>query len=342
MTEIAFPVLGTAFVVLVVLPLFAAVAKVGLTLLERDEAGGPLHGLNARYLLLIGASVLPIAWLVSAGLHQVEAGSSVISCLFDHDSATPCFEPGSFALLLAIGVLVVCLRALRGSRQLRPSRSDAARLLRARLDRLIAVRPALVGLRGLVVVSEEPSFAIGTRGLFRPRVFVGLAFASELTDDMLGSALGHENEHVQSLDPLRYLLLELALGVNPVGRFLLSPHVARWRAAREAHCDREAVVHGAAPIPLADAIVRAARPVAVAWSSIPLGTDDTAMLKLRIRMLLAFAEKSPDRCCSEGRSAIPVTVVLLSVALVLPHQTGTQALDALHSGSEHALTYVLR
>ena len=43
----------------------ALLAKVGLVMLERDEVGGPLHGLNLRYVFLTGSSALPIAWLLS-------------------------------------------------------------------------------------------------------------------------------------------------------------------------------------------------------------------------------------------------------------------------------------
>ena len=48
MTEVAFPLLGAAFVVLIVLPVLALLAKAGLVLLERDEVGGPLHGSRHR------------------------------------------------------------------------------------------------------------------------------------------------------------------------------------------------------------------------------------------------------------------------------------------------------
>jgi hypothetical protein len=116
---------------------------------------------------------------------------------------------------------------------------------------------------------------------------------------------------------------------------LLEPHAARWQAAREAHCDREAVIHGAAPLPLADAIVKAARPSA--GLRVALGTDDHAILEFRIAMLLAFAERMPAHCCQRGPSALPVALLLLLVALVLPHQTGAAALDVLHAGVEHTI-----
>ena len=260
--------------------------------------------------------------------------------MLDHDTAELCFEPGFFALVLAAAVLASSLGVIRKHRGVRSSSSDAAGALRQRVTRIVASDPGLACLQQRVVVTDDKSFALGTHGWLKPRVFIGSAFASRLSDEMLASALGHEAEHVRALDPLRYLILQLALAVNPFGRFLLEPHAARWQAAREAHCDREAVIHGAAPLPLADAIVRAARPGA--REAVALGARDTAVLKFRIGMLLAFAERPPARCCHQGPSAFPVAFILLLIALLLPHQTGTAALDVLHAGAEHALTYFWR
>ena len=167
---------------------------------------------------------------------------------------------------------------------------------------------------------------------------MGTQFAAALSDEALASALGHENEHVRALDPLRYFVLKLALAVNPFGKFLLAPHAARWKVAREAHCDREAVIHGATPLSLAEAIVRAARP---GQESVALGTGDMNVVKFRVRLLLAFAERSPMRCCNEGRSAIHIALALVFLALLLPHRAGTEPLDVLHSSAEQALTYLL-
>jgi Zn-dependent protease with chaperone function len=340
MIEAAFPLLGAAFVVLVVLPAFALLAKAGLLMLERDEAGGPLHGLKLRYVLLTGSSVLPLAWLLSAGLHQAETGKSVLACLLDHDTAERCFEPGFFALVLAVAVLAASLRVIRKHRAARSSSSSASSALAIRVECIVASDAALACLRRRVVVTEDEGFALGTHGWIQPRVFIGTTFAARLSDAMLASALAHEAEHVRALDPLRYLVLQIALAVNPFGRFLLSPHVAHWQAAREAHCDREAVIHGAAPLPLAEAIIRAARPSD--REAVALGARDTAILKFRIGMLLAFAERTPTRCCHQGPSTLAVAFVLLLITLFMPHQTGTAALDMLHTGAEHALTYFWR
>lgn len=340
MNEATFPLLGATFIVLIVLPVFALLAKLGLMLLERDEAGGPLHGLNLRYLLLTGSSALPVAWLLSAGLHQAESGSSVMACLLDHETAELCFEAAFFVLVLAAAVLASSYGAMRQHRSARPSSSEAANATLARVSGVVASDPALACLRGRIEVTEDRDFALGVQGLLRPRVVVGTAFADGLSDTMLASALAHEAEHVRARDPLRYLTLELALAVNPFGRFLLAPHVGRWSAAREAHCDREAVIHGAAPLLLAEAIVRAARPFPRA--AVALAGNDTRFLKFRIEMLFAFAERPPARCCQQGPSAFPMAFGLLLIALYLPHQTGTAALDLLHTGAEQALALLLR
>jgi hypothetical protein len=340
MTEAAFPLLGAAFVVLVVLPVLALVAKLGLLLLERGEAGGPLHNLNLRYLLLTGPSVLPLAWFFSAGLHQAEEGQSSLACLLDHGSAALCFEPAFFAVTLVLVMLGTSLPALRGLRHARPPGSMTTIALRTRIDEVIDAHSALSALLGRIEVTEKEGFTVGTYGLLRPRVYIGARFAAGLSDSMLASALGHEGEHVRLMDPLRYLVLRLSLAVNPVGGFLLERHASHWQAARESHCDREAVIQGALPLALADAIIRAARPGA--HEVVALGARDTTILKFRIGMLLAFAERKPTRCCHRQPSAFPMTFMLLALALLLPHQTGTDALDALHAGAEHTIAYFWR
>jgi hypothetical protein len=338
MSEAVFPVLGAAFVVLVLLPLSGLVAKLGLTLLERARFAGPLQALNVRYLLLTGSSLLPLAWLLSAGLHQLESGRSALACLLDHAGAAHCLEPAAFALALLLLFNAAALPLVQRTRAARPL-PVADRGTRARVERVIAARPMLQALGGRVVVTSAPGFTLGTLGWTRPAVYIGADFAAKLSDDMLASALGHELEHVRLLDPLRYFLLQLALAANPCGRFLLEPHAARWSAAHEARCDREAVLHGALPLPLADAIVRAARPSARELAA--LGAHDTSMLRFRIDLLLAFAERAPDACRHRGRSPFPLAFALLAGALVLPHQAGTAALDTLHTSTERALTHIL-
>jgi len=336
MSEATFPLLGTAIVFLVVLP--ACALSVKICLLAAERTPGPLHNLTLRYLLLTGSSVLPLAWLVSAGLHQAESGKSAIACLLDHGAAGSCLESGYFALALGLATLASCLRAQHRSGLVRASGPENEQSLRQRIDRVILGFPALAVLKGRVLVTSDQSFAIGTLGLLRPRVVIGAHFADLISDEMLASAFAHEVAHVRALDPLRYWVLQLALAINPAGRFLLDAHADRWFAAREAHCDREAVIHGASPLSLANAIVSAARPRA--QLAVALGPSDLSSLRFRVELLLAFAERAPTRRSTRGPSAFAVALALLLITLILPHQTSTKPLDALHAGAEHTVSYL--
>lgn len=333
MNEGIFPVLGTAFVVLVVLPAFALLARIALDALEHQRAAGPLHGLNLRYVLLLGSSVFPVAWFLSAGLHQAESGSSALHCLFDEGPAALCFESIYFALALAAFAMA---RAFKHVRQARSVPALAANpQATTRLARVVHQNANLAALKNRIFVTENARIAIGTFGLLHPVIVVSTRFLASATDDMLVGALAHEREHLRSFDPLRYVLLDVAMAINPVGRLILKNHVARWFAAREAHCDREAVVHGAEPLPLADAILCAARPI----EAVALGAKDTKALRFRVQMLLAFSERKPMHCCHQGRASIPIAALLLFAVLFLPHQAGTTALDVIHRGAEGALSY---
>lgn len=335
MTEIVFPFLGTAFIVLVVLPACAVLARIGLSASSRFEARGPLHGLGLRYLILTGSSMLPLAWLFSAALHQAESGRGLLVCLFDHEAAALCFEPTLFIATLALACLVPTLREARAARRASVVRSPRTAELQVRIARIVADRKELRLLTDRVDVTEDAVDALRTVGLLGRRVVVDASYAEACTDDELADALGHEAEHVRGFDPLRYLLLSLALAVNPFGRGLLERQALGWLAAREAHCDREAVIRGAEPLGLAEALVRAARP-----SSRPvvaLGSGSAALLKLRVDMLLAFDENRPTRCCHRERSSATTVLALVLLMVALPHRTSTTALDLLHVGTEHVL-----
>src|SRR5688572_5693216 len=153
MSEVVFPLLGTAIVLLVVLPVFSLLAKLALVLVERDGVGGPLHGLTTRYLLLAGSSGLPLAWFFSAGLHQAESGKSALACLFDHGAAAPCFESGFFAFVLGAAVLTRSLGVMRGLDVVSASSEPETQPLVERLKQIVDDHPMLHSLRGRVVVT---------------------------------------------------------------------------------------------------------------------------------------------------------------------------------------------
>lgn len=338
LSEIVFPLLGTAFVVLCVLPVFAACARLLAWFVEHDPYASPFERLNLRYLLLLGSSSLPLAWFASAAAHQAESGESVLGCLFEHEAAAQCFEPGLFALTLTGFLIWRSWRVVR--RGLAPraaSGLDADEVLE-RCARLSARDPQLAVLRGRVRVTSLPGFALGTCGWLHPKVHIGLGFAQQLSDELLRSALGHEAEHVRLRDPLRYTLLRFALAANPIGAWLLQPVADRWFIAREAQCDRQAVLNGAAPLALAEAIVCAARPGAAA---VALGAHDATVLRLRIGLLIAFSEKRPAPRRRERLGTFPPALALLGAALALPHHASTLPLDVLHTSTEQTLSYIL-
>jgi hypothetical protein len=64
-------------------------------------------------------------------------------------------------------------------------------------------------------------------------------------------------------------------------------------------------------------------------------------LRLRVALLMAFSEAPPKRCCRHEPSGFPLAVVLLLLALLLPHRAGTGALDVLHTGAEQTLGVLL-
>lgn len=336
MNEAAFPLLGTLFVFLVMLPMSALVARLCLDLMDlAPRTAGVLHALNVRYLFLVGSSLLPLGWLLMSLLKN-GASDALLVCLFDHE-AEVCSEPGVFAGILGLGVLVSSLAGLPRSQNYRAEESPAATQLMRRFNHLIDGTPALWPLKGKLVVTDERGFALGVRGLLQHQVFVGRVYAERLSNAALASAFAHEQEHVQAHDTLRYWLLRVALVVNPVGRHLLTSQCKRWLAAREAQCDREAVLQGADPLELAEAIIVASRPIKSA--PVALGASDMGILKFRVEMLLAFAEHAPLRSGRRGLSVL-IGGLMLVAFLLVPHELGISALDWFHVAAERAVANV--
>lgn len=329
MRELAFPILGSAIVLVLVLPASALLAKGLLRLSER--AFGPLHGIGVRFAIIVGSSFLPLAWLLSAGIHQAETGRGVVACLI-HPAEGACAEPALFAaLLLSVVALLIGWRA-SGAR----ARTGAPLDVPPRIARALE-EPALSSLRGRVIVRDDADAPISTRGILRPRVILRRDLADKLDDGALIAALAHEASHLHAGDSVRYLLVDLALALNPLGRVFLRPELARWIHAREIHCDREAVLRGASPEALAHALVVAARPASVAPE---LGAGNVHALRQRVALLLAYSERAPIACCE--RSVSFPALVVLAIVILLPHAAGTHALDALHAGSELVLLYLPR
>jgi Zn-dependent protease with chaperone function len=339
-SDIALPLLGSLFVFGVVMPTCALVSRTILWLLRRQGAHIALHGNGAlRYALLIAPTAIPLGWLISACLHQAEAGTGPDVCASPDPPGVLCPDVSHFAVaLVLLATLAALPKLVREYRVPRGSTSLPAMAARARLSALAQGYPELVPLLHRLVVTDGSDEPIATRGVYAPRVVVDTSFVSALDDPALLGALRHEAEHVRDRDPLRYFVAWWALAANPIGRWGLRSELARWIVARETHCDREAVLAGASAPALAHALVAAARFPHPAATDSSLAASDIGVLRLRVELLMAYAEHLPSHCCRAPALRSAVCVLLLAV--VLPHGFGANALDVLHRSADVAASYV--
>ena len=341
MNEAAFPLVGPLLVFLLVLPISAMVTRVLLVVFDWfDSTSGLLSGQAIRYAVLVASSAAPLLWFISASLHQAEHGLAAEVCAAAHAPGALCAEAAYFSLgLCVLAAAFGVPRLVRGQFAVRTSHTPAARFVRTRIEQILNHRSGLLApLRRRIVVVDDSRAPIETVGIVFPRVVVRTAFAELLDDEALVAALHHEFEHCCRQDPLRYFVASWALAVNPIGGWLLRPEHARWILAREAQCDRQAVLAGAFPLALAQALLLAARPKHQP-SLAGLGSGQVEAVKLRIGLLLAYADQAPRPCNpSRGRWLL---VLVLAVVLAHPHGAGTEPLDRLHQVSESAVSFLM-
>ena len=192
---------------------------------------------------------------------------------------------------------------------------------------------ASLSLRGArLVVVRGSSVAIHTRGLLRPTIVVDACFARTADDEVLVAAVLHEVAHVRGRDALRGFVARACMAVNPAAR-LLRPELERWRSAREAGCDEEAVSSGGRALALAAGIVQAAkfRCAELPAHCVGLCGHDAAALRLRLSLLLA--EPSPPARTHGGR----VLAALIAGVVVAPHMAGPGLLERFHFAVERLL-----
>lgn len=338
MNEAVFPLLGPLVVLAVALPATAVVAKLLLAVLERSTSSALHASQGLRQAVLVGSSLVPLLWFGSAALHQAESSRSTAVCGSGHAPDESCFEAGYFALALTALILAPLLARVWRTRRARPLGDADSEAQGARIDELIGRRPSLRALLGRVAVWTNAPAAIATTGLFRPRVVVRTSFAAVLDDDALVAALQHEVAHVQSHDSLHYALTAWSLSLQPFGQRVLGRELTRWIVARETHCDREAVLAGADPRALAHALVVAARG-ASDLQAVALAGGAIDVVRLRVELLLAYAERMPVHCCRG--SALAPMLALLGFASLMPHLAGTQALDIVHVVAERTVSMLV-
>lgn len=103
MGELVFPVtavLGTVFVVIPALSLLSAAA---LRLHRGRATSWSRFGSETTFAWLVAPTLLPLGWLVSSALHQVEPGGGA-SCALDHAISTSCVDAVVLLVTLLVGV----------------------------------------------------------------------------------------------------------------------------------------------------------------------------------------------------------------------------------------------
>jgi Zn-dependent protease with chaperone function len=327
--ELVFPIAAVAFTFLVLVPLLALLSRAVLSRRRRLATTWSDFGSAGTFAWLVAPTFVPVAWLISAALHQLEPAPGADPCVTNHVSAEACFDVALLVTFVAIGLFAVTSwRAWRERPQLRLDRTYLLAPASRRVRELVARDPALRGLRVDVVGgAPAPVFSLD---LLRPRVVVDACFVTDSDDEVLRAALLHERAHIDGRDPLRGFVARLGLALNPVGGWL-APDYERWRRAREAQCDGEAVAWGGQPLALAHGILHAARFRCA--GHLPEGATalcghDATALRLRLALLL---DGPPRPRRSLGHLVLAVALI---AALTTPHIDGFGLLEVFHSEVE--------
>lgn len=339
MHELVFPISAAALTLFGVVPMLTLLVKAALTFKRRRLRDWASFGAEGVFAALVLPVALPFVWLFSSALHQSEAATFNNGCLVEHPMPMTCLDALILSGLLLIGMSATILWRLWRTHQRAPQAAVAADApLAARVNALCASHPKLADLRVRIVHHHDAP--VYTLGLLKQEVILDACFAQDADDDLLIAALLHERAHVNSRDALRVFIARVALSVNPLGH-LLAPELERWRHAREAQCDGDAVLMGGQPLALAAALLRAARfnctgaPMELEGAAALCG-HDALQLKLRVALLL---EASP--ASSTQRFGHLCLALLLLIASITPHIQGLGLLEHFHLYIEQTLRQLL-
>ncbi|HJK92364.1 MAG: hypothetical protein CMH69_10230 [Nitratireductor sp.] len=334
MDELLFPLAAVATTFFLVIPLLTLVSRGVLSMTRRRTSSWASFGSEVTFAWLVAPTLLPVLWLTSSALHQSEPMRTAESCFIDHVEATTCIDTLMLLGLMIVGVAAsVGIRLWRERPQVVLHRLGSDHPLVRRVEHIIRDDAHLRALR-VVVVRESPE-PIYTLGLLRPIVVVDACFIREADEQMLRAALLHEHAHIAGFDTLRSFVVRLCLGANPVGS-LLAADFERWRNAREAVCDGEAVHRGGEPLALAEGILRAAR--FRCGGLVPgaaLCGHGGAALKLRLALLM---QGPPAPVRTIGHIVLAVGVF---AALTVPHIDSLGLLEHFHFEVERLLHSLL-
>lgn len=329
MAELLFPVSAVLVTFALLIPALTLLSQGVLARTRRRALTWAEFGSDATYAWLVAPTLLPMAWLLSSALHQSEPSQAPASCLIEHATSTTCLDAIALVtLLLGGGALLVVRRLWVERAPLRVEPLDATDHLARRVAAITAADARLRRLRACVL--RHGPAPVLTAGRLRPRVFLDACFVRDSDDAVLRSALLHELVHVQGRDTLRGFAGRLLLAMNPAASRLV-PDFERWREAREALCDGEAVALGGEPLALAQGIVRAARFRCAglgACGAALLGGPGRSPLHLRLALLL---DGPPRPRASRGHLGLALA---LTAAVVIPHVPSADLLEHFHYAVE--------
>jgi len=340
MSELAFTALAVLVLFAVVVPALTLMCKAALVLRRRFDSDVQAFGSMSSYLLIVGPVLAPAVWFVSAALHESEPGDLTD---VSHLAGQACYNALAFAAFVALLLTLVFARRhwQQRSEAARGCDGPSCRRRARRLDTICTRHPLLARLRRRIVVVDRADEALRVVGVFRPVIAIRADLIGQLDDHALTGALLHEAEHLRTYDPLRYLLGSVCLSLNPLAR-LLSAELRRWTLAREVACDRAAVLSGAEPLSLAQAIVVAARPNrstrsrSAAAPSASLAGDEVRFVRLRVGLLLAYASAG-HLWTRRQAPLLGSAAALLAATVLLPHVVDAWPLNGLHPGIEAVL-----
>lgn len=334
MNELFFPVVGAMLVFFVVVPLLTLVARSAVALLPTTRDRVSAQESPWRFLLVVGPTLGPVVWLISASIHQSEEGTPLAACVVDHLGGELCRDVVLFGMILfsvlGYGVLRR-LRTERGSLRRGGRRLADGDAALARVHAVCQQNLTLAAFTPQISVVDCGLAPACTRGLFRPRVELEASLVCRLDDEELEAALLHEVEHAQARDPLRFFVAQVALSINPLGK-LLASELARYHFAREALCDRRAVQRGADPLALARSIVSVATPDSMPAAVPALGGHGIGGVRLRVQLLLGYAASWPGP--AQRRAPVGLVTSLVTLLAIWPHVMGAGPLDVFHGGIE--------
>lgn len=319
MRDLLFPFVAIAVTFFVITPLMSLLSLKALEH-RRQELSLTKFGSESTFGWLVAPTLLPLVWLVSSAIHQAE---SVVA------------EKGCTDTVVLLGVLLVgfggfiTFRLWRESPEFTHTTLSEGHPSTQRVRRIVSRDRRLRKLEiDVVHSSPEPLY---THGLLTPKVVIDACFVEHVDDAMLHAALLHEHAHIRSRDTVRNFVVRLSLAINPLGNWL-RPDFERWRTAREAACDQEAVHHGGDALALAEGIVCAVRfrceSLHPTWAAL---AGPALALKLRLALLVSGPEPPLK---SLGYRALFGLGIL---AIWLPHIQSLAALDFLHAEVERLL-----